>query len=332
METIRNYLESMFARLPATPEVYKAKQELLSMMEDKYSELREEGKPENEAVAVVISEFGNLDELAEDLGIEHVVTETKEEQPERRTVTEEEVKAYSNASSRNSFLVGLGVFFLIMSPVMPVLMDALHGRGSVGAALFFVCIAAGIGIIICGNAIMDEWKFLKMEPCMIDYLTADFIQEKRREHGTTKTLLLTIGIILCAICFVPFLLMDDLVSRSGYDTGSLSVVLMFLFIGVGVWLIIFSNGRENAYKTLLELNPSGTMSQTYVSTQKGEVHYSDPTLAAVMEEYWFTVTCLYLIISFLTFKWWISWIIWPIAAVIKAWIDHFARKEGGYND
>ena len=69
METIKNYLESMFADLPNTAAVLKAKQELYSMMEDKYTELKEEGMADNEAIGIVISEFGNLDELAETLGI-----------------------------------------------------------------------------------------------------------------------------------------------------------------------------------------------------------------------------------------------------------------------
>ena len=50
METIRNYLETMFARLPNTFEVQKAKNELWQMMEDKYTELIKDGKTENEAV------------------------------------------------------------------------------------------------------------------------------------------------------------------------------------------------------------------------------------------------------------------------------------------
>lgn len=50
MEAIRNYLETMFLNLPNTPEVYKAKNELWQMMEDKYTELKNEGKSENEAV------------------------------------------------------------------------------------------------------------------------------------------------------------------------------------------------------------------------------------------------------------------------------------------
>ena len=77
METIKNYLETMFANMPNTPEVRRAKDELLSMMEDKYNELIAEGVSENAAVGTVISEFGNLDELAETLGLEKEVEQTK---------------------------------------------------------------------------------------------------------------------------------------------------------------------------------------------------------------------------------------------------------------
>ena len=73
METIKNYLETMFSTLPNTYEVQKAKKELAQMMEDKYTELINDGKTDNEAVGIVISEFGNLDELAEDLGIKDFV-------------------------------------------------------------------------------------------------------------------------------------------------------------------------------------------------------------------------------------------------------------------
>ena len=69
METIKNYLETMFANMPDTEETRRAKQELFSMMEDKYNELISEGQSENTAVGTVISEFGNLEDLAEDLGL-----------------------------------------------------------------------------------------------------------------------------------------------------------------------------------------------------------------------------------------------------------------------
>ncbi len=67
METIRNYLEAMFAQLPDTGEVRQAKEEMLQMMEDRYNGLIAGGMKENEAVGTVITEFGDIDELRESL-------------------------------------------------------------------------------------------------------------------------------------------------------------------------------------------------------------------------------------------------------------------------
>lgn len=92
METIFNYLENMFLQLPQTPEVLRAKQELGNMMEDKFQELIAEGRKENEAVGIVISEFGNLEELAEELGISQVVNHQNVERDTSRYVDREEAE------------------------------------------------------------------------------------------------------------------------------------------------------------------------------------------------------------------------------------------------
>ncbi len=69
MEVLRDYLEAMFSNMPDTEEVRKAKQELWSMMEDKYNSLIAAGKQDNEAIGTVLSEFGNFREIVESLGI-----------------------------------------------------------------------------------------------------------------------------------------------------------------------------------------------------------------------------------------------------------------------
>ena len=98
METIRNYLNAMFAGLPDTLEVRRAYEELAAMMEDKYTELIGEGCSENEAVGTVISEFGNLEELAQDLGIEDCMTR-KDAQAERQNSAQ--AANYSNVQAEN---------------------------------------------------------------------------------------------------------------------------------------------------------------------------------------------------------------------------------------
>ena len=69
MNVIISYLDTMFAGYPASPRLVEARAELQAMMEDAYAAAKADGMSENEAVGKVITEFGNLDELAPVLGI-----------------------------------------------------------------------------------------------------------------------------------------------------------------------------------------------------------------------------------------------------------------------
>ncbi|VEG74284.1 permease prefix domain 1-containing protein [Actinomyces slackii] len=70
MDAIDTFLDAMFAPYPATPRLMEAKAELRTMMEDAYGDAIASGKTHNEAVGKVITDFGNLEELAPILGIE----------------------------------------------------------------------------------------------------------------------------------------------------------------------------------------------------------------------------------------------------------------------
>jgi len=69
MDTIETFLDNMFAPYPATPRLTEARGELRAMMEDAYNDAIAQGKTHNEAVGQVITDFGNLQELAPVLGI-----------------------------------------------------------------------------------------------------------------------------------------------------------------------------------------------------------------------------------------------------------------------
>ena len=114
METIKNYLENMFSHLPNTPEVQKAKYELYQMMEDKYNELISEGKSDNEAIGIVISEFGNLDELADSLGIKSFVNPSQA-MPAAKTLSRETAAAFLRDSAKQAYLTAFGVLLCIIA-------------------------------------------------------------------------------------------------------------------------------------------------------------------------------------------------------------------------
>lgn len=110
MNTIKNYLESMFAQLPNTPEVWKAKDELWQMMEDRYTDLIADGKTENEAVGAVIAEFGNLDELAETLGIRGAMNQAPQYQAS--ILSASDAFQLIKDKSRASLINGIAVLLL----------------------------------------------------------------------------------------------------------------------------------------------------------------------------------------------------------------------------
>ena len=68
MDAIDTFLDSMFAPYLTTPRPLEAKGELRTMMEDAYNDAINKGKTHNEAVGQVITDFGNLEELAPTLG------------------------------------------------------------------------------------------------------------------------------------------------------------------------------------------------------------------------------------------------------------------------
>lgn len=343
MNAIRNYLETMFLKLPNTPEVRRAKEELLAMMEDKYAELINEGKSENEAVGTVISEFGNLSELAEDLGIDaHMQEDT-----DKRVISIDEVRDFLRDKERFAFLIGMGVFLCIASLVGPILTDALEALEAIGLASMFLCIAGGVVLFVYPSIMMNKWNYLKNEPSVLDFSAAQYVEDQREQFRGVFALLLTIGIIFCVICFIPVTIMDGINLKIGVmHLSSLGAAIMFVMIAAGVYMIVYAGIRNGSYAEILHIGESGAGAapeefQEYKSNQeltKSEFQeykpkqeltknaYSSKTAQTVMELYWPTVTCVYLIWSFLTFDWGITWLIWPVASVLHGALKNSLRK------
>lgn len=329
MNTIRNYLESMFANLPNTPEVIRAKCELGQMMEDKYTELINDGKSDNEAVAQVISEFGNLEELADALGISQILNEQNQAMQKARQVSAEDAERYLDDSSHYALLHGLATFFAIISPC-GIILTASAGTGSLAlmaAGIFFLlgAIAACVTLHVYSSLRMGTWSFLKNEPCTIDYATAGMVNDLRRSTHDSIILQRTIAVLLFCTCYIPLVFLA-LLDKRAIASASGVIILLFM-VALAVLLLTVSSSRVSSCSRLLDLSGTFTASG-YSSAKSGRIEFTNPTVRAIMSVYWPTITCLYLIISFLTFTWAISWIIWPIAAVICNLLESIFGTKG----
>lgn len=332
METIKNYLETMFANLPNTLEVKKAKDELYSMMEDKFTELIGEGKPENEAIAIVISEFGNLDEISESLGINNVVSEM--ETTDRRLISQNECDNYIADSARRRFFNSLGILLCIFSPIGPIIFGSIGDAVGIdaieliGVILLFICVAAGISLFMIASFLMRDWKFLDKELCTISYSTAEYLAREKEDSQSYKLVLRTLGIVLCSISFLPVIILDTILGSSfSIITEGFAPALIFIGAGIGVFFIMFSGAKDAAFDKLLSLNDTTTVAGNYEPVKKVKKEYVSRAAEILMKDYWKTVLAIYLILSFTSFNWGSTWLIWPIAGILRKPLTEIFLKK-----
>ena len=311
METIKNYLESMFRGLPLTEKVMKAKSELLQMMEDKYTELIRSGKTENEAVGEVIQNFGNLEDLADDLGIKDVLHQTKYSDVSRRKLSFEEVTEYLERTKKSAAMRAAGIMLCIICVIFPIMADAMRINDIIGVVLMFLSVGLGVVLIVTANSLMEGWRFIRREPCSIDAVSIDYLKNRNRDFMPSYSVMHSVGILLCILCFIPAVIFDEF---GGHFWDNLSGAMLFVFVGFGVFLIVYSNLIKKIFSRLLGINDQ---TEFYEPEEKRVERIKNPTIRAIMMCYWPVVTCIYLCVSFLTFKWHMTWLIWPIAAAVN---------------
>lgn len=315
MDVILNYLENMFLNLPKTDEVKRAKRELSAMMEDKYNELIAEGRKENEAIGIVISEFGNLEELAADLGLEleQVLSgESGSKEVSGRYVSKEEAEEYIKVSGTNTKRLVLGVVLCILSPTLLLLTGGLQeydkqitdaGVICFGLVPLFVLIAIAVSMFIYNGMKMEKFDYLKKEEFYIDNELETWLQEYREGNKSAATIMTIIGVVLCIFSVIPLLVTGSII-----DAGMViiyAVNALFVIVAIGVAFIIYGNYKMDCIKVLCQEGD-------YTKAHKKSAKLIDK-IAGV---YWTVVIAIYLTWSLISMKWGFTWIVWPIAGIL----------------
>ena len=319
MNTIRNYLDNMFLGLPNTEEVIKAKNELLAMMEDKYNELKNSGKSENEAIGIVISDFGNLDELAETLGIKHAL----ENKTDILQVTYEEAKKYIEDKIETAPKTALGVFLCIMSPVILLLLMGFKELimsdvkeelfVAVGLAVLITMVATGVSYFIRFSSKLDRYEYLEENVFEIDYRTEQMVQGMITQDEQSYKSAVSISVVGYIISALPIILIALMFEIEGLNAISVAVTLTI--VAFSTYNIINNGAINDACSVLLQKEEYSVKSK------------SNKTLQTVSKVYWLVITAIYLAYSFITFDWSMSWIIWPVSGVLFAVVKIIAEER-----
>lgn len=311
METIRNYLDNIFSSLPKSAEIIKLKDELLSNMEEKYWELKESGKTENEAIGIVISEFGNIDELINELGIEN-----RKQLDSIPTITMEEAENYMRDKVKYGKLIAIGVMLCILAPAMLMLTYNIIIGGAFGTENnvktleglsvipLFILIAIAVGLFIYAGNQLNKYKYLEE-----DFICPLYIQQrvkvKKEEFSSNFTKLNIIGVTLCVLSPVALISISAI---GGYDNDILSTygtIVLLIMVAIAVFIFIIVGNINNSYNALLQI-------EEYSSKGKE----NSKAIGDVASVVWPIATAIFLIWGLGFNGWYICWIIFPITGIL----------------
>ena len=235
-----------------------------------------------------------------------------------RQVSMEEANAFLAYNEKSSRRISAGVMMCIASPVLLVLLEGLAeaeliplsetAASLTGTVVLLFIIAGAVGTFVRDGLQGSKYEYLEKLDIDTEYGVSGMVKERRDAGAEQRSRLLILGIMLCIISVVPLMIMSMV--RYSNNTDALPVIgvaAMLATCAVGVRLIVLTSIRQGGFDRLLEEGD-------YTRLNKKAGKYDGI--------YWAIATAIYLGWSFMTGRWELSWIVWPIAGVL-----YIAYKE-----
>ena len=231
-----------------------------------------------------------------------------------RSVSMEEASSFLEHNERAASRISTGVMMCILSPVILIVAGGLAEAGFIslepavaeagGTAALIIIVAIAVGMFIREGMRGKPYEYLDNTAIDTEYGVSGMVKERRDNYAEKHSRLLIIGIMMCIIGAVPTLIME--ITKYSNNTDLLPIVAvaaMMIIIAVGVRLIVLTCIRQGGYDRLLEEGD-------YTRLNKKAGRYDGI--------YWAVATAVYLGWSFVTMRWELTWIVWPVAGVLFA--------------
>jgi len=312
METIRQYVENLFSEVSETPETQMIKEEMISDMEDRYEFLISNGVKDNEALAQVITEFGNIDEIIEEFG---VGKSKASEFPDIHESSTAEIFEFIKVRRKAGSRIGIGVGIILLGTAFYMGLRGAFGSTDLVNVLGIICIllsvVIAVGCFIFSHSRLSDFDHLE-NSFIIDSKLKEEIKDMKNEYKRSYSLGITLGVGLIILSVIPVIITSIL--NFSESSVLIAVSMLLLVVGIACYIFIYSNYIWGTFDIILRKGMSYTELEN-VDTKKLK---RNKRITRLLEDlYWPAVVILYLIISFVGMLWAFSWIIFPIAGLLE---------------
>ncbi len=299
MNTLRDYVEVIFQDFPKTKANLDLKANILESMEDKYEDLITDGKTEQEAIGIVIAQFGNIDELKEAYGILPADEDVE-------YLPTEKLNEYILFKEKFAHMIALGVSMIILSVLAVFLLPE-----GLGIIILLTVVAISVAIFILFGLRSTEYKHVDEARYYLFGNDKAEIQKKYNKFKPKFQFAITVGVALCILSVALFYIFNDT-----FNVGdALSFIPFFGLIAIAVYLFITYSIRNSMYNVLLR--DEETIKEMQDEKSFEWVYGITMPLASM----------IFLAFGFLKNAWHPAWLIFPIAAILTNGIIEVLKRR-----
>jgi len=247
--------------------------------------------------------------------IEALDSPSESKEPNVIQISLEQAMKYVEDKVEASALITKGVMLCICSvvPLFFFLAMAETSRlnltsdiaAAIGVVSILIMISIAISYFIKTNQYENDLAVIDNEVFELEYGVHSVFKEKLKKFLPTYNLRLSVSIFLFIISFVP--LMSVSILFGGTDIALMMLIVLLLIITGGIYILLPVSAKYEAYNNILK--------DTSMETEKSKRTKRAEKLAAF---YWPLLTAIFLGWSLWTMDWGVTWIIWPVGAVLFA--------------
>ena len=248
-----------------------------------------------------------------------------------RTVGMEEANAFLALREKNAVRVAVGVLLCIFSPICLLLVCGAQEfhlialgeaqAAGIGIAVLLLMVGGAVALFVLSAIQYNPYEALEKQNLDTLYGVSGMVKDRKEKFQPTRSLQLTVGIVLCVLSVIPIFVSLILHGEEDHFGHVAAVALLLGLVGVGVMLVIRASMIWGGYQILLE---EGDYSR--------EAKEANRKAAPFNTVYWGLVLAGYLAWSFIGGAWDRTWIVWPIAGVaygaIFGIVRALHRKDG----
>jgi transcriptional regulator with XRE-family HTH domain len=228
-------------------------------------------------------------------------------------VSQEQALEYAENKINAALLIGKGVFLSVCSLIPLFALFAMAKTNQlmltsdiaapIGIIVLLVMVSIGVSFFIRTNQYENNHPTIENGAFDLAYGVSSIFKEKLQQYRPTYNLKLSIGIAMFIFSVMPLMFVSMLSVDS--DIILIALIVMFFMVAVAVYIVIQISAKYEAYNTILKEGRSNTVKSR--RTRRAE------KLAAF---YWPILTAIFIGWSLLTMNWGVTWIIWPVGAIL----------------